>query len=137
ARGEEFARARQNDRLDAGVGIGGGKGLGEAQPQRVAQRVDRRIIHSDDRDLALFLGLYDRHGAHSSIWPLIGWFLGPASSRPGLALGWPRGYSSATKHTRRNAHAARIDDGPAALGFERDRLCSGGVSKCRDRIADR
>src|SRR5262245_34093116 len=73
--------------------------------------------------LLTFDGLPARHAAH----------------RPGLALGWRRGYSSATKHARskrRNAHVARIDDGPTAPGFERDRLRSRGVSERRDRLAD-
>src|SRR5262245_6682384 len=55
---------------------------------------------------------------------------------PGLARGLRQGYSAATKHTRRNAHAARIDDGPAAVGFERDRLCRRGVPERRDRFPD-
>ena len=35
------------------------------------------------------------------------------------------------------AYAARDDDGPAAAGLERDRLCSRSLSRREDRIADR
>src|SRR4029077_20999987 len=44
---------------------------------------------------------------------------------------------SRTKHTRRSAHAARIDDGPAVAGFECDRLRRRGVPERGDRFADR
>src|SRR5262249_9458013 len=32
-------------------------------------------------------------------------------------------------------HAARVDDGPAAAGLERDRLCGRGLPRCGDRVA--
>src|SRR5262249_19244724 len=43
----------------------GGQGLGQGDAQRVPKCIDRRVVHANDRDLALGLGLNDGHGALS------------------------------------------------------------------------
>ena len=59
---KEAARSRQNDGLDAGVGVGLVEGLLQAHAQRVAERVHRRVVHANDRHVALLLRFHDGHG---------------------------------------------------------------------------
>ena len=65
ARGKEAPCSRQNDRLDAGIGVGLVEGLLQPHAQRVTQRVHRGVVHANDRHLALLLGSHDGHGALS------------------------------------------------------------------------
>jgi len=46
----------------AGIGGGLGEGLLQAHAQRVAQRVHRRVVHANDRHIALLLRFHDGHG---------------------------------------------------------------------------
>jgi hypothetical protein len=65
-RGEEPPRPRQHDGFHARIGVGLGEGLLEPHAQGMAQRIDGRIVHADDGDIALPLRLDYGHGVSPS-----------------------------------------------------------------------
>ena len=60
----------------------------------MAQRVHRRVVHANDRDVALLVRFHDCHGCAPSFTQYVG------SVSPGLARALPKGYSAGTKHSR-------------------------------------
>ena len=88
AGGEELARARQHDGFDAGIGIGLGKGLLQTHPQRMAQRIHRRVVHADDRHVALFVAFPRLPRVRSFFYPVC-WFGTPAWRGPYLKVTLP------------------------------------------------
>ena len=63
---EEAARTGEHDGLHARIGVGLVEGLLQPDPQGMAQRVDRRVVHADDSDVALLLRLDYGHDGCSS-----------------------------------------------------------------------
>jgi hypothetical protein len=93
ARGKEPPGAGEHDGFHARVGIGIGKRLGQTRPHRVAERVHRRIVDAENRDLALPLSPDDGHDCALLCWTF--------PCRACLAQTMGGGYSSEQESARR------------------------------------
>ena len=128
----------KHDGLDAGIGVGLGEGLlrgptRSAWPSALTGGLSMRMTATRPVSRVSTIAT-----AHSPLLASDRLVPGPASSDPAWREATRRGYSSGNKAYQGGyAHAARVDDGPAAAGLERDRLRGRGLSRRRDRVADR